>query len=354
MKIKLTYLLVFLSLWSCRKITSETDEILPVVKFIDNVVLTGVDYVSKNGNKLYFDMNVVSLKNGTSHFDFPDTAFHNYYQTNPELAIEIQSVERNLVQQDASYDVILLLDLSQPQFASWIGPSIYNEISRLIRICNQSDNKRIAIGYYARNVLDGEPVLFCSNPATGSIFDNSNEQLIDFLTKNFEKVGEYEYSSMLDAIDISVEKLVELSGESAKSIVLLNGNDDDGQSLLSHSQLIQKCKNNNVSVSYLNWGQNYCNYVELALETKGFYGVANSIGEFTTVVYCLHELLAKNYHSYKLSCMASKPQTWFPNNTICAPLDVRYYKEVDSPYFDEDLYNDFEVNNFVPLFLRVP
>ena len=325
----ITFLFLVVQIASCKKIPPPTNEMLPVERFHDNIVITGTQYTSKIGNKLYFDVSAVSLKNGKSHNMYHDSAFQNYSQTAPSLTIEVQSVDRNESQLNLSYDVILLIDLTQPDFASWVGPEFLNHISRIIRICNQSPDKNIAVGYFARNVNGNEQVIFCQNPVTGGLFDNDVQYMIEFLGQNFEKIGQFENSSMLDAVNVSVDKLVEYSQSANKSIVLINGNDDDGQSSITSSQLSQKCIANNVSVNYINWGQNYCGYIQMALETGGFYGVTNSIGQFESVVFCIHELLSKNYSSYSLHCMASRPQSWVANSSICAALDVFYYEEID-------------------------
>lgn len=201
--------------------------------------------------------------------------------------------------------------------------------------------------------METDDVLFCKNPLTGSIFDNENQHIFDFLASNFNKIGLIEKSSMQDAINVSVDKLVEFSATSKKSVVVINGNEDDGQSTISESQLIQKCKANNVNINFINWGQNYCSYLQMALETGGFYGAASSISDFTSFLYSIDELLSKNYSHYTLHCLASRAQPWAPNNTLCYVMDVIDFKEVYSPYFEEQLYSDYDIDAVLPVFLKV-
>lgn len=347
--------MVFLPLMNCKRIEPASEELLPVVKFGDNVIITGINYDSRISNKLYFDITAVALKNGTTQNTlFSDTAFHDYHQTGPQLDVIIENREIGEYSNNNGYDVILLLDLTQPQFKSWTGPSFLNRVSKLITVCSDDPNKHIAIGVYARNVNDLESVLFCKSSKSGGIFDNDKYELIDFITRQYAKVGEFENSSMLDAISISVDELMELSSSEHRSIVLINGNDDDANGSITSSQLLQKCIDSNVSVNYINWDENYCGYVELALATGGFYAVANSISSLESSIYMTDEILSENYKFYKLNCMATKIGSWNTGNYLCAWIDVIDYEEIYSPYFEEDLYNDVEINKILPFYLEIP
>lgn len=342
--------MVALALGGCRKIEPPADEILPVHKFTDNVILTKAGYVSKAGNKLYYDLEVVSCKNGITHTQFPDSAFKKHGITSPLINIEPQSVQRSEEHQNLAYDVVVLIDLTQPDLNDWMGPGFMNELSRLLRMGVKDEDKRVGVGFFARNTNGGTQVLFCRNEATGSIFDNDEQELFTFLTENFKLIGQYENSCMNDAISLSVDELLSLSTGHSRNIVLINGNYDDGQGM-TDAQVLQKCKDNHVAVSYVNWGVNYCGYVNRAIETEGFYAFTNSIGNFSSVVFCLHELLAKNYAKYTVRCMATKSGAWSVGNYLCSQIPVVYLQEINSQYFQENLYDDFEMDGALPYYI---
>jgi hypothetical protein len=339
-------LLIVLSLGACKKLPAPNLEYVDTNMYED-IAVTSALYESKTGNNLFFDLNIVAVKNSFTDFEYPDTTFVPYNQNG--VTITVESIEKNVFSNNDSYQTILLIDETQEDFITYDGPNIVTSLNRLNKLSKETNQQYFGIGYFARDEVAGNsPINYFKNADNQSIFEHTEQDMMGFITQNYLNLGKATQSNLYDAVNDALDQLIATNLSSNKSITLVYSNLDDGASSITYIQIIQKCMINNIKINAIYTGPiNYIQY-RMVLETGGFIAHINTI---STALYYVHDLLANNKKEYTLKCKATKASNWGAITYFQAYL-IAFYEQGVSIFSDEFLRN--EVEQYLPIYFKIP
>jgi hypothetical protein len=338
--------LIALSLGACKKLPVPNTEYVDTNMY-ERFAVTSADFVSNSGNNLYFDLNVVAVKNSFTDFEFPDTTFVPYNQNG--LVISVESVEKSNFSNNDSYQTIVLLDQTDVDFKFYDGPNIVSSLNRLNKLSKPENGQYFGVGFFARDEYSGNsPINYFKNINNQSLYEHTEQEMMEFITQNYLNLGKATQSNLYDALNNSVDKLIETDLSTNKSVTVVYTNLDDGASSVTYTQIIQKCLANNIKINSIYTGNiNYIQY-RIAMETGGF--IAHT-GTISTPLYYVHDLLANNKKEYTLKCKATKASNWGSISYFQAYISA-FYEQGVSIFSDEFLRN--EVDQVLPIYFKIP
>ncbi len=353
---KYFYILLSLAL-SCKKINPAPDEFIDREFWYDAAVVTQIDFISKSGGDLFFDMHVVTMKNAETNFAYPFSAFKSTSGFSLSTSVYPDSIRHNELNLNQPFQTIVLIDETTSDWNSYSDGTFIDALNRLNKLTKVENNQYFGIGFFARDEINGNsPVHFFKNTNTQSLFEHSEYDIMEFISENYMQLGAAYSSSIYDAMNLAVDELINNPLSNNQSVTVLVASFDDGLSLVNSSDLILKCKNNNIKINFLLQSVPSYTYFRMALETGGFVmdnsGTSisgNHLFETETTTFHLHDLLAKNYKEYIIRCRANRLSTWATGYQFNAYLEMNYYEEINSDYFEDDLYDDLEINHKLPI-----
>jgi hypothetical protein len=353
---------IILICFGCKKISPPVDEHIDRQFWEDALAVTSVDYVSKSGGILNFDVHLVTMKNAETNHDFPDSTFKNVYDlASGTTDILIDSISLSETTNDLPFQTIILIDETPDGYGPHNTGNIFDALNRMNKLCRSDNNQTFGIGFFARDEYFGNaPVYY--NGTSETMFTQNQQEILEFITKFYAALGIPMASSLYDAIDSSVEILIANPLSSNRSVTVVMGNDDDGTSLIPYNTLLQKCIDNNIKINLIVSDNSAYTYFQLALRTGGFiadnngttYSGNHSSRTAESVIFHLHDLLAKNYKEYVLHCSAVRTVSWSTGTIFNGYLEASYFQEVEGNYFQDDLYDDYSLNQFIPISLKIP
>jgi hypothetical protein len=345
----LTLLFLLIVFGACKKLPVPKDEFVDPQKYFDNMAVTSVTYENKIGNNLYFDLNVVAMKNTVLDFYYPDSAFKEVSQNG--ITISVESVLKNTYSNNDNFQTIVLIDQTKEEFKSYFGIDINHGLNRLNKLCKKNENQDFGIGYFARDEVNGEsPVYYFKNANTQSLFEHTEQEMMGFITQNYLYLGKAVNSNLYDAINDAVDKLIASTATTNKSVTVIFSNLDDGASAITNLQLIQKCLDNNIKINLISYLNFNFNNIRMASQTGGF---VSQVASISTAVYHIHDLLANNKKEYTLKCRATRAANWTSNSFLWFYVHANYFQEINGIYFEEDLYDDLDIDQYLPFYLKI-
>lgn len=359
-KLYLFFILVVSGI-SCKKLDPPSEEIIERHTWLDAVCVTELDFESVSGNNLYFTMEVAALKNGKTVDVYPDSAFYSIYGFALSANALVDSVYTIEIQNDNSYQNIMIVDQTGEDFLFVDNGNFIDAMNRNDKLCDAAKNQYCSFGFFARESLNGNAPVHFVGEENGNIFDHTHQDVMAFLSLNYTNLGSATHSSLYDAIDRSIDKLVADPRSNRKSVTVVCNNNDDGNSALNATSLITKAKSNNISVNVIMQGFTSADLYRLAHETDGFISEGNStpFGGYPynlsrTVVYHNHDLLAGNGKRYVIKGHVYRPSLWNSGHTFSGYLVAYCVKEFNSIYFQDDLNDDLDLNQRLPIYIKIP
>ncbi|MBX7093777.1 MAG: hypothetical protein K1X56_03570 [Flavobacteriales bacterium] len=362
MKNKLLFLLFLMVTGvSCKKIDAPTDEIVERYTWLDAICVSSLNYDSYSGNNLYFTMEAAALKNGKLVDIYPDSAFYSIYGFALSANALVDSVYTLEYQNDFSYQNIMIVDQAGYDYQFVDDGNFIDAMNRMDKLCDPSKNQYCSFGFFARESLNGNSPVHFLGEESGNLFDHSHEEVMDFLSTNYTNLGSASNSSLFDAIDRSLDKLISDPRSTRRSVTVVCNNYDDGSSAVNATALINKANTNNISINVIMQGFSSSDLYRLAHETNGYISEANStpFGGYPynlsrTIVYHNHDLLAGNGKRYVIKGHVYRPSLWNVGHTFSGYLVANYQKEINSNYFEDDLTDDLDLNQRLPIYIKIP
>lgn len=350
-------IILLIIIGSCKKIDVPPDQGIVERDFwLDAIAVTQQKILSVNGGTVNFELEALGMQNGTMTTVYPDQAFLPDTFTG-SIIISPVSIQRFEVTQNKSFQSIVLVDASYDWISSSDDGKFIDALNHLKKLTQSSPyNQQFGIGFFGREI-DGAPVKFLRSN-TNSLFDHSHQEVMQFLTENYPEITELSDCPLYDAISAAADELIAQPLSSNRSITVIVGNNDDAQGTTLNA-VIQKCKQNNISVNLISQGYwSYNNYM-LAHETGGFIGDNNGtkvdayykIFAARTMVYHIYDMLAGNGPRYKITCTVSKPTAWNSNTLVRGFITANYYEEIPGGEFISD---DLSLNQLLPVYFRTP
>jgi hypothetical protein len=258
------------------------------------------------------------------------------------------------------FQTIILVDETPSGWGPHNTENIFDALNRMNKLCKSENNQTFGIGFYARDEYFGNSPVYYHGTG-GSMFTHTEQEILAFITKFYIALGIPQSSSLYDAINSSVDILIAHPISSNQSVTVIMGNADDGMSLIGYTALLQKCIDNNIKINLIVSDNSTYNNFQLALRTGGFiadnggttFSGNHSSRTAESVIFHLYDLLAKNYKEYILHCSAVRTVSWSTGIIFNGYLEAHYFQEVEGNYFEDDLYDDYELNQFIPISIKI-
>ena len=349
----ITILTIMTVVVSCRKTNPPSEELLNRQFWYEDMTVTNVEYISKSGNEMYFDIHAVAMKNGEFGYYYPDTAFKEVSFSSGNFTVKPDSIYFREYQENSGYQTIILIEQSVQRFSSYTGPPLVDALNRINKVCDASLGQYFGVGYFARDEVHGEsPVYFYKNEITQSLFEHSQQDIMKFNSEGFISLGEAEESSLYDAIDKAMDQIIANPLSPNKSVTVLMSNYDDGLSTATTASLIQKGLNNGIKINVIFYENGYYGHIRMATETGGFVSSSNAIALLSPIFH-LHDLLTGNFKEYVIRCKATRSGNWPTGYVVNGYIDVSYHEEIQGQYFEDDLYDDLDIEQILPFVFKV-
>jgi hypothetical protein len=337
----------------CSKTTPPPEEFVNRQFWYEDMAVTNVEFVSKSGNNMYFDLHTVAMKNGEFGYYYPDTAFKEVYFTNGNFTVKPDSVYFKEYQENRGYQTIILIEQSVERFASYTGPALVDALNRINKVSDVNIGQYFGIGYFARDEVHGEsPAHFFKNENNQSLFEHSEQDIMKFNSEGYTTLGKADASSLYDAIDKAMDHIIANPLSPNRSVTVLMSNYDDGLSSVTPAGLIQKGLINDIKINIIFYENGYYGHIRMATETGGFVSSSNAISLLSPVFH-LHDLLRGNYKEYVIRCKATRNGSWPTGYIVNGYIDVLYQEEIKGQYFEDDLYDDLDIDQLLPFVFKV-
>lgn len=355
------YFLLFIVV-GCKKIEPPSEEYVDRQFWRDALAVTEVKYIAKSGGVLNLDVHLVGMKNAATIHDYPTYAFKSVTGlVSGTTNLNIDSVSVDEVNQNLPFQTIVLIDETPTGWGPRYTDGFFDAINRLNKLCKNENNQTFGIGFYARDEFFGiAPVNYYPGDLN-QLFDHTEEEILAFAAPFYSAFGVPQSSSLYDAINSAADKLIAHPLSSNQSITVIMGSNDDGMSSIDYNTLFQKCLTNNIKVNLISSDVPSYSYFQLSLLTGGFiadnsgttYSGNHSSRTAESVIFHLYDLLAGNYKKYILHCSAIRSAPWSIGTTFNGYLEAHYFLEITGNYFEDDLYDDYQLNQYIPVSLKV-
>lgn len=349
----LIYIVCLISVLGCSKLPEPSEEIIDRQMWYESMIVRKIDFVQKQGNELYFDLYVPACKNGKTGFYYPDSCFEEVYFNNGNITFSPDSIWQQETHKNESYQTIVLIDETALAFKEYSGPPFVDALNRLNKECREELGQYFGLGYFARDEVNGNsPVYFLKGEESQSIFDHNEQEVMRSVVSNYSQLGQAQSSSLYDAIDKALDILINEKKSIHQSVTVIFNALDDGSSSITMNNLILKAQQNNIKINLIGYDNATYEHFRLAHATKGFITYANIIS-ILSPIYHIHDLLAENLNEYVIRCKCTRTANWSVGVSVYGYLDAFYYEEIDGQYFEDDLYDDLDIDQFLPIYLKV-
>lgn len=352
--------LIFLLLigLGCKKIDPPSNEFIDREFWADAITVAKVDFISKQGNIMNFNMHVVATKNAETHHKYPNSSF---FPVSIGFPITIDSISKNETNNNLAFQTIILIDETPTGWGPQNTRKFFDALNRMNRLCKNENNQTFGIGFYARDEYFGEtPVNYFTNE-NNEFFNHTEQEIMAFISKFYTSLGIPLSSSLYDAMNSALDKLIANPISQNQSITVIMGSNDDGLSSITYTNFLQKCLDYNIKVNLIASDVPSYNYFQLALSTGGF--ISDNSGTSISgnhssrtaesVVFHMYDLLAQNYKEYIIHCKATRTTSWVAGTIFNSYLEANYTEEITGNYFEDDLYDDLEINQKLPISIKV-
>jgi hypothetical protein len=362
MKNKTFWLFFVVTFGACQKLDAPEEIIIDRLGWLDAAGITKIQYLSHSGGNLYFEAEVAAMKNGDIILSYPDSSFFPVTGLPFSTSVLVDSVYQVELSANSGFQNILLVDESSEDWLFVDNGDFVSAMYRIKKLSKTSSSQYCGFGFFARDEQNGDsPVHFFRN-ANGSLFEHTDQEIMQFLAQNYPKLGLASGSSLYDAIDKAADVLIANPLSSDRSITVVSGNPDDGNSQISLTNLIQKCQTNGIRINMI--FQSYVSYnpYKLALLTGGFISENNSTPLYSgykyntakTVIYHNLELIMNTGKRYRIRGHINRASNWVSGQEIGAYFVMDYFLDIDSPYFQDDLIDDLDIHHKLPVYIKIP
>lgn len=352
------YFLIILTVISCKKLDPPSEEYIDREFWEDAVTVTKVDYVSRQGGIMKFNLHVVATKNAETHHKYPNATF---IPITLGIPVNIDSVTKIETHNNLPFQTIVLVDETPTGWGPHNTQKLFDALNRMNKLCKPENNQYFGVGFYARDEYFSEtPVHYFTNESS-SIFNHSEQEIMDFICQFYSAIGIPQSSSLYDAMNSSVDKLIADPLSQNQSVTVVMGSNDDGLSTITYANLMQKCIDNNIKINLIASDVPNYNYFQLALSTGGF--ISDNSGtsisgnhssrNAESVIFHIYDLLAQNYKEYVIHCTATRTTSWMVGQVFNSYLEANYIEEITGNYFEDDLYDDLLINQKLPIYIKV-
>jgi hypothetical protein len=348
------HFLLLLTVFGCKKIDPAPDEFIDRQFWGEAIAVTDIEFVSKLGGVMKFDLHVVAMKNAATHHLYPDSTFKSVSGFSLGTTITADSITKNEITDNLPFQTIILVDETPSGWSQHNSAVFFDALNRMNKLCKAENNQFFGIGFYARNeYFENSPVYYFKEDVSGSLFEHSEQEILNFICKFYLGLGIPQTSSLFDAINASIDNLISNPLSTNQSITVILANYDDGFSSINYNNLLQKCIDNNIKINLITSDLTSYYLYQLALGTEGFIADVYSSRPAESVVFHAYDLLAKNYKEYILHCSATRVSPWGTGYLFSGYLQAIFSQEINSIYFEEDLYDDFSIDQKLPVSIKV-
>lgn len=356
----LSIFILLLLFGSCKKNLIPEEETINRINFPDAMAVTELTYLYDSANTVYFNLEIVAMKNDSIFTIYPDSTFRFTSGFPFNTSITPIEVQRQELQNNYPYQTVILIDETDPIWIKEDYGYFMNSLIKTVKATNELSGNYLALGFYSRNTLGTNLNVKYIEDNPGQPFVHEKDAFIRQTGDYFPQLKSENTSSLYDALNDAADLLIANPLSTNQSITVFTTNLDDGASSTTVSSIIQKCKNNNIKINIVNQFLFTYAFYELVFETGGFimdndhqaYSINDGRRAYTTM-YFLDEILKQNGKRYSVKCKAVKSSSWSTgvvfNGYIKAYIDL----EIQSPYFWDDLSNDLEIDQYLPVYFKV-
>lgn len=362
MKNNILFPLILLLVSACGKIKEPEPNIIDRNGWLDAACVTDVSYVSHSGTNLFFEAEVAAMKNAEIILDYPDSAFYNIYGLPFNTSVIVDSVYTIENTGNTGFQNILLIDETTTDWLFVDDGSFLSALYRIKKLSQGSNVQFCGFGFFARNEVNNDAPVHFFRSEDGNLFDHTEQEIMQYLSQNYQMLGQGSGASLYDAINAAADELIANPLSSNRSITVVSGNPDDGNGSISLTALITKCQSNNIQVNMI--FQSYVSYnpYKLAIATGGFISEINStplydgyrVNTARTVAFHNYDLVQHVGKRYKIKAHINRSSNWTSGQEISAYFLIDYYLEFNSPYFEDDLIDDLDIHHKLPVYLKIP
>jgi hypothetical protein len=347
-------------LGSCKKNLIPEEEIINRNDYPDAMAVTELTYLYDSANTVYFNLEIVAMKNDSIFTTYPDSTFRFTTGFPFNTSITPLNIQRYEIGNNLLYQTVILIDETNPEWIKEDYGYFINSLVKTIKATNELSGNYFALGFYSRNTLGTNLNVKYIEDHPGQPFVHDKNEFIKKTGDYFPELKSENTSSLYDALNDAADLLIANPLSINQSITIFTTNLDDGASSATVNSIIQKCKNNNIKINIVNQFLFTYAFYELVFETGGFimdndqqaYSINDGRRAYTTM-YFLDEILKQNGKRYSVKCKAVKSSPWSTgvafNGFIKAFIDM----EIPNPYFWDNLNNDLYIDQYLPVYFKV-
>jgi len=356
------YIFILLLLFgSCKKNLIPEEETINRTDYPDAMAVTDILFLYDSAGVAYFNMEIVAMRCDSIFTSFPDSTFKFTSGLQLNTSITPLQVQRNELQNNLPYQTVILIDETHPEWIKQDFGYFMNSLIKTVKSTSESSGNYFALGFFSRNTNGINENVKYIEDQTNQPFLHEKDEFIKQTGDYFPNLKTENTSSLYDAINDAADLLIANPLSSNQSITIFTTLLDDGTSTATVNSVIQKCKNNNIKINIINQYTFTYLFYQLVFETGGFimdndqpaYSINDGRKAYTTL-YFLDEILKNNGKRYSVKCKAQKVSPWTTgfvfNGYIKAEIDL----EIGSQYFWDDLTNDLIIDQYLPVYFKIP
>ena len=325
---KIGYILIILISTSCNKVEN-TPTVNYSVIFGNSMMLDDVTKISQNFNTVKFKVSTIYLSENYVFSDYPQGL--SYFDTLELHSVNsssyfLDSTNVSYNNSDINYSAAIIIDKNIK--SGWGDQGYSDGFSYFVENAIKNGNECLLVGAAREN--NTKPCEFYTPNFITQMNSETKNAIYEFCSTTLEGTP-----SIYDAIDITMDEMINKAQHTNRHIVVFWDKEDD-ENGVDANHLISKATANNINISFFNWDHSHSyafETVEISAQTGGFNSLHYSTSRIQTTIFSLHKLLSRNYTNIDFylklnSGLLWNSTSWRGTFTVDYSHDIPFYIEL--------------------------